>query len=170
MLMMNPASYRLDKVSTDYKKIEWSDVSAALGMGSLDEFSYHLGRLIFCDDTTSKKIIITLSIQHLINISKKNNWRTNIKIFTRLSELACFEIVYSTPCKYCHDQPINIAECSNCHGSGYIGLKNCSKYKYASIEKRNWNRRWKKRYEELYKKFLESEQKLNSHIQYHFMT
>lgn len=152
---------------TSRNKMGWQDVSSALGMGKLNRMSSLIARLKYNQDLTAQRELSALLHQQALSIAKQQNWRAKAEVVERLSNLAQYEFLRSDLCDQCKGRKFHEnAEktCSFCKGLGRRRLRESDKYRFAAIEKRNWERRWKNRYEYLFTVLSESEQALFNHL------
>ncbi len=172
---MHPAHYlqRLNLKSPSWQRsgaafqaLGWEDIAGALSMGKLSPIATTLARAKFCDDHQQRKLLLVLITEQVLELATKEQWQCRQAMLVKIARLACHELFSAHHCKTCSGRGINLhgLSCRYCHGLGRLPMTAAGRYRFASIDKRNWERRWQSRYERIYRQLCEEENQLLSHL------
>ncbi len=166
MLLLNPSTNSFNNGASDFNAPGWEDVVSAMSMGDLDTNAYYLGLAKYCMDQEAETQLINMLEQQGVVLANTNGWRCKSDQFHRLAQLACKEFIESKACSECNGRRTNAAGqvCESCLGTGVKRLSQRAKYRFANIDKRNWERRWQERYETLFQLLCDAESSLLSHL------
>ncbi|MGY0216297.1 hypothetical protein ACWJJH_02790 [Endozoicomonadaceae bacterium StTr2] len=164
--LLNLRSPSWQRSGAAYKPLQWEDVAAALGMGQLPPIPLALARAKFCDDRHQSKVLLVLMTEQVLKLAEQESWRCRKAVLVKLAQLACHELLSAHHCKQCGGRGITRRglSCSPCRGKGRIPMTTAARYRFAAIDKRNWDRRWNQRYEQVYNQLCEAENQLLGHL------
>ena len=166
LLLLNPKSPSWSDVSGGHNKLRWEDIAVALSMGDLNQLSYVLARTKYCQDSSCAEALVKQVGGLVKALAQKGQWRARGTLLNKLAQLACYESLQASHCPTCRGrgQRRNGMECDDCHGSGRKPMSARSRYRFAGIDKRNWERRWQQRYEDVFRRLCDAENQALSHL------